>query len=155
MEEWKSLQSVGNITDLLWFPSERNTTLCFIQYCWTSRDPLLTWESPVCSLDSPEDLSAAPLLNPAERCHSGPDLSDGCWTSELRPEQNSWSLTTCSPSVWIKKTWWGYKSVYNPIRCYSTFKWIWTETSVYFRKWTLSCKTKMTSDDLYSDVIVY
>ncbi len=50
----------------------------------------LTSESPVCSLDSPENHTAASLLNPAGRCYSGPTLSDGRgWTSELRPERHS------------------------------------------------------------------
>ena len=73
------------------------------------KDGELTWESPVCSLDSPEDLSAASLLNPADSWDSGPELSDGCWTSELRPEQNSWSLSSCSSPVWIKKTWCNFR----------------------------------------------
>ena len=36
----------------------------------------LTWEFPVNSLDSPVQQKAAPLLNPAGCCYSGPDLSD-------------------------------------------------------------------------------
>ena len=38
---------------------------------------------------------------------SDPALSDGRgWTSELRPENHSWSLTNCSPTIWIKNKWW-------------------------------------------------
>lgn len=42
----------------------------------TDSNTLLTSESPVCSLDSPENHTAASLLNPAGCCYSGPDLSD-------------------------------------------------------------------------------
>ncbi len=50
----------------------------------------LTSESPVCSLDSPENHTAASLLNPAACCHSAAALSDGRgWTSELRPDKHS------------------------------------------------------------------
>ena len=46
--------------------------------------------SPVYSLDSVENHTAASLLNPAACCDSGPALSDGRgWTSELRPEKHS------------------------------------------------------------------
>ena len=50
----------------------------------------LTSESPVYSLDSPENHSDPSLLNPAGCSHSGPGVSGGRgWTSELRPEKNS------------------------------------------------------------------
>ncbi len=90
--------------------------LCFDTNCvyynpaessWTDTNPLLTSESPVCSLDSSQDQREASLLNPAGCCYSAAALSDGRgWTSELRPEKHSWSLTNCSTSIWIKKKWW-------------------------------------------------
>ncbi len=62
--------------------------------------PLLTSESPVYHMDSPKDLTAASLLNPAACWGSGPALSDGrSWTSELRPEKYSLHLWSCSPSI--------------------------------------------------------
>ena len=61
-----------------------------IQQYNSNRVSELTSESPVCSLDSVENHTAASLLNPAARCHPGPALSDGRgWTSELRPEKHS------------------------------------------------------------------
>jgi len=75
-----------------------------LRAAWTDSAPLLTSESPVYSLDSPRDHGDPSGLNTAgPGCHSGPVLSDGRgWTSELRPEKNSWSLTNCSSSIWIK-----------------------------------------------------
>lgn len=50
---------------------------------------ILTTESPVQSLDSPQDLTVASFLNHAGRCPSGPELLDGRgWISELRPESH-------------------------------------------------------------------
>ena len=67
----------------------------------------LTSESPVYILDSPVQNTAASLLNPAACCHSGPDVLDGRgWTSELRPEKHSWSLTDGTTTIWIKYKWW-------------------------------------------------
>ena len=72
----------------------------------TDSNSLLTPESPVYSLDSSEDQTAASHLNSAGCCYSDPDLSDGRgWTSELRSENHSWSLTNCSWSIWIKNKW--------------------------------------------------
>ena len=76
----------------------------------------LTSESPVYSLDSPENHTAASLLNPSGCCYSGPDVSDGRgWTSELRPENHSWSLTNCISTIWIKNKrwndWWSIRCV--------------------------------------------
>jgi len=64
----------------------------------------LTSESPVYSLDSAENHTDPSLLDPAgPGCSSGSVFSDGrVWTSELSPEKNSWSLTTCSSPIWIK-----------------------------------------------------
>jgi len=74
-----------------------------LRAAWTDSAPLLTSESPVYSLDSPRDHGDPSGLNPAGCWVSGPVLSDGRgWTSELRPEKNSWSLTNCSSSIWIK-----------------------------------------------------
>ncbi|KAI3377168.1 hypothetical protein L3Q82_008477 [Scortum barcoo] len=55
----------------------------------TESNPLLTSESAVYSVDSPENHTAASLLNPAGcSFHSAPALSDGRgWTSELRTEE--------------------------------------------------------------------
>ena len=56
----------------------------------TDSNSLLT-ESPVYSLDSSEDQTAASHLNPAGCFPTDPALSDGMrgWTSELRPENHS------------------------------------------------------------------
>ena len=49
-----------------------------------------TSESPVYNVDSPENHSAASVLNPSACCHSDSVLSDWRgWTSGLRPEKNS------------------------------------------------------------------
>ena len=64
----------------------------------------LTSESPVDRLDSVENHTAPSLLSPAGCCSSDPVLWDERGlTSELKPEKNSWSLTDCSQSTWIKK----------------------------------------------------
>lgn len=56
------------------------------------------------TLDSPENYRAVWSLNPADCCHSGLDVSsERGWTSKQRLEQHSWSLTTCSFSIWIKE----------------------------------------------------
>lgn len=50
---------------------------------------ILTPESSVHILDSPQDLTAASILNIADRCLSGPELLDGSgWISKLRPESH-------------------------------------------------------------------
>ncbi len=60
----------------------------------------LTSESPVCSLDSSVQHTAASLLNPAACCDSCSALSDGRgWTSELRPQLHSESLRVHSQKV--------------------------------------------------------
>ena len=70
----------------------------------------ITPQSPVCILDPSEDLAAASILNPEDCWGPGPALSDGRgWTSELRLKKNSWSLTNCSSTVWIKKREWREK----------------------------------------------
>ena len=96
----------------------------------TVTDSELTPVPPVYSLDSPENHTAASLLTPSGCCYSGPDVSDGRgWTSELRPENHSWSLTNCSSSIWIKNKrwndWWS-------IRC----------VEVWNVSWSMSCSLK-------------
>lgn len=50
----------------------------------------MTLESPVYSLNSPEQHIAASMLNPSGGFHSDPALSDGKgWTSGLRPQFHS------------------------------------------------------------------
>ena len=73
----------------------------------TDSNSLLTSESPVYSLDSPEDQTAASRPSPSGHFLLDAEISDGMrgWTSELRPEKHSWSLTTCSTSIWIKNKW--------------------------------------------------
>ena len=64
---------------------------------------LLTPESPVHRLDSAVDQAAPSLLSPAGCFLSDPVLWDERGlTSELKPEKNSWSLTDCRSSTWIK-----------------------------------------------------
>ena len=80
-----------------------NTTFTSYSSQHRNKKWCLTSESPVCSVDSPENHTAASLLNPAACWNSGPDVSDGRgWTSELRAENHSWSLTNCSHQMWIK-----------------------------------------------------
>lgn len=56
-------------------------------------------ESPAHSLDFLQDQKGSSLLNLPDCSHSGPVLSGGTgWTSVLRPENHSWSLTTSSTS---------------------------------------------------------
>ena len=44
---------------------------------WKHRNPLsLTWECPVCILDSSVHLTVSSLLNPSGHCNSNPDISD-------------------------------------------------------------------------------
>lgn len=67
-------------------------------------------QSPVDRLDPAENHSAALLLNPAAGFYSDPALWDGrSWTSEQRPANHSWPLTTCSQPIWIKNKWWRVK----------------------------------------------
>ena len=76
---------------------------------WTDFNSLLTSESADYSLDSSQAQTAASLLNPAARCHSGPALVDGSgWSSEPRPVKHSWSLRdhtlqACSHRTQINK----------------------------------------------------
>ena len=72
----------------------------------TDSNSLLTSDSPVYSMDSPEDQTAASHLNLSGRFPTDPALLDERgWTSEPRPEKHNWSLTTCSSSIWIKNKW--------------------------------------------------
>ena len=77
---------------------------------------LLTWVSPVCSVDPPVQQRAASILFLLDDCSSGPVPSGGRgWTSELRPEKHSlplWpdSLTACrkrinivTESIWASR----------------------------------------------------
>ena len=60
----------------------------------------LTSESSVYSLDSPVQQTDASLLNQTGRSfHSGPDVSDEGWTSELRPKLHSECLRVYSHEV--------------------------------------------------------
>lgn len=57
----------------------------------------LTRECLVYRVDSGEDHRAASLLNPEYYFRSGPKFSNGRgWTSELKLENYSWFLITCS-----------------------------------------------------------
>lgn len=66
-------------------------TTVLLKAAWTDSKLLLTSQSAVCSLDSPQDQTTPSQLNPATtHFQSGPVLSDRRgWTSELRPEKNS------------------------------------------------------------------
>lgn len=62
------------------------------QCCWNQQ-----WLTPLLSLESPQDQTAASRLNPSGCCTSGPALWDERgWTSELKPEKYSWCATSCS-----------------------------------------------------------
>lgn len=62
-----------------------------------------TSESPVCSVKSPENHTAALHVNREACFYSGRVLSGGTgWNTELRAETCSWSLITGSLPVWIK-----------------------------------------------------
>ncbi len=66
----------------------------------TQTSALLTSESSVCSVGSPQDQTALSRLSPSVCFLSAAALSDGRgWTSELRPENHSWSLSNCSASI--------------------------------------------------------
>ncbi len=66
----------------------------------TQTSTLLTSESSVCSVGSPQDQTALSHLSPSVCFLSAAALSDGRgWTSELRPENHSWSLSNRSTSI--------------------------------------------------------
>ena len=74
----------------------------------------LTSETPIYILVSAENHKAASLLNPAACFHSAQGFSCGRgWTSELRLEQHSQSLTNGSQTTWTKNKWCRWKSIYN------------------------------------------
>lgn len=85
---------------------------------------ILTSESPGCSVDSPQDQTAASLLDPAACCCSAPALSDGTgWTAGPRPDGHSWSRTNRSYLIWInnerfnfRSRFYGLKSSIQPLQ---------------------------------------
>lgn len=79
--------------------------------------PLSIGSKPGRTSDSPVDshccwqvYSAPSLLNPAAGSYIWPALwGERDWTSELRPANHNWALTTCSISIWIQTKWWRVK----------------------------------------------
>ena len=101
MELMRWMWLTGWVSDRWLRDSEQSRTVTIqinndpIRKSWKSEEGFknLTSESPVDSLDSPVQNTAASLLNPAGCCSSDPVLSDvRSSTSELRPRLHSESL---------------------------------------------------------------
>ena len=102
---------------------KRGSKKCkLIKCCRYTERHELTSESSVDSLDSPVQQREASLLNPAARCESAAALSIWSgWTSELRPEKHSCSLTNRSSTIWIKKKWCKFKRQCSCVKSFSVW----------------------------------
>lgn len=70
-----------------------------LKSAWTDNNTALTWDSDWRE-DSLQEETAASLLNPGSCFPSAPALSDEKgWSSEKRPKNHSWSLSSCTNST--------------------------------------------------------